>query len=68
MFEKIKKRIAVLESHIKNAFPLFFDDSDGFLSALGVDPERYAVKNPDGSTGYDAIKALSDLAAEDWKE
>lgn len=66
MFEYIKKRIAAMESRIMNIFPCFPDNSDGFLSALGVDPERYAEKNQDGTKGYDAIRALSDCAKEDW--
>ena len=46
-------------------FPL---DKDGFLEALSVDKEKYAVELPDGSTGYDFLKALNDTAAEDWSE
>ena len=40
---------------------------DGFLESLGVDRGKYIVKNPDGSIGYDAIRALSDTAVRDWR-
>lgn len=68
MLREIKKRLKRLEQRILTQLPLWPDDSDGFLAALGVDIRRYAVTNPDGSTGYDAIRALSDLAVEDWRE
>lgn len=68
MLNQIKARLVRLEQRIWTRLPLWPDDSDGFLGALGVDSRRYAVTNPNGSTGYDAIRALSDLAAEDWKE
>ncbi len=32
---------------------LFPSDEDGFLEALGINREKYAVELPDGSTGYD---------------
>ena len=66
MFEHIKKRIAAIESRILNILPFFPDDSDGFLSALGVDLKQYEEKNQDGTKGYDAIRALSDCARTDW--
>lgn len=47
---------------------LFPADKDGFLEALSVDKEKYAVELPDGSTGYDFLQALNDTAAEDWSE
>ncbi len=68
MIREIKKRLKRLEQRIWTKLPLWPDDSDGFLAALGVDNRRYAVTNPNGSTGFDTIRALSDLAAEDWKE
>lgn len=68
MFESIKKRISLLERRIVGTFPFWPNDADNFLRSIGVDLEHYAVKNPDGTKGYDAIRALSDTAAEDWKE
>ena len=68
MLNQIKARLVRIEQRIWTRLPLWPDDSDGFLAALGVDNRRYAVTNPNGSTGFDAIRALSDLAAEDWKE
>lgn len=47
---------------------LFPPDKDGFLEALGINKEKYAVELPDGSTGYDFLQALNDTAAEDWEE
>ncbi|MFR3145663.1 MAG: hypothetical protein ACLTOT_15715 [Eubacterium callanderi] len=48
---------------------LFPSDEDGFLEALGINREKYAVELPDGSTGYDFLQALNDTAAdEDWSE
>lgn len=41
-------------------------NDDGFLDALGVVPEDYAQERPDGSIGYDFLKALCDTAAKDW--
>lgn len=46
---------------------LFSDNDDGFIDALGVDPEKYKRTAPDGTVGYDFLKALSDTAKEDWK-
>lgn len=68
MIREIKKRLERLEQRIWIRLPLWPDDSDGFLAALGVDNRRYEVTNPNGSTGFDAISALSDLAAEEWKK
>lgn len=68
MFEAIKKRLAALESKILDTFPLFPDDEDGFIAALGLDPSGYQVRNADGSIGYDFLKALSSTAADDWAD
>lgn len=68
MFDSIRKRISAIETRIRGKIPFYPDDGDGFLAALGVDLKKYRIKNTDGSTGYDVIQALSDLAAEDWKE
>lgn len=67
MLREIKKRLMALERRILAKLPLWSDDEDGFISALSVDPGRYLAVNPDRSTGYDAIRALSDTAAVDWR-
>ena len=61
-------RIAAMEARIRAALPSWTDDRDSFIEALDVDSQKYQVKNPDGSTGYDFMRALSDTAAEDWKD
>lgn len=61
-------RLAAIEARIRDALPSWTNDKDGFVEALGVDSQKYQVKNPDGSTGYDFLRALSDTAAEDWRE
>ena len=61
-------RLAAMEARIRATLPSWTDDRDRFIDALGVDSQKYQVKNPDGSTGYDFMMALSDTAAEDWKD
>lgn len=67
MLGEIKKRLRALEQRIWAKLPFWPDDEDGFISALSVDPGKYLTINPDRSTGYDAVRALSDTAAEDWR-
>lgn len=50
------------------AISIFTGNEDGFMDALGVDLELYAVNIPDGSVGYDFLKALNDTSAADWAE
>lgn len=45
----------------------FPPDDDDFIKALGVAPEKYTVKNPDGTIGYDFMAALNDVSAEVWE-
>lgn len=67
MHREIEKRLKVLEQKIWAKLLFWPDDSDGFIAALGRDPDEYRVCNPDGSIGFDAITALSITAAEDWR-
>lgn len=67
MLKQIKTRLKRIEQRIFSKLPFLPGDNDDFLVALGVSPDKYRVNNPDGSTGYDAIRALNDLAAEDWR-
>ena len=60
-------RLKAIEDRIKACFFCLPGNDDGFITALGVDPQKYQVENSDGSTGYDFERALSDTAAEDWK-
>lgn len=68
MLREIKKRIKQLEQKIWAKLPFWPDDEDGFISALSVDPGKYLTINPDGSSGYDVIRALNDTALQDWAE
>lgn len=68
MLRAIKKRIKVLEQRLLAKLLFWPDDGDSFLESLGADKGKYIVKNPDGSIGYDVIRALNDTAAEDWAE
>ena len=68
MLMGLRRRLRQLEKQISNRFPSFPGDDDGFITALGVDPDRYKKTNPSGTVvGYDMLQALADLAAEDWK-
>lgn len=67
MLRAIKKRLRELEQRIWTKLPFWQDDGDSFLESLGVDKGKYIVKNPDGSIGYDAIRALNDTAVQDWR-
>ncbi len=68
MLRAIKRRLKELEKRIWTRLPHWPNDCDGFLAALGVNVNQYRARNPDGSTGYDVIRALNDTAAEDWAE
>ena len=42
-------------------------NDDGFIDALGVDPENYKHVATDGTVGYDFMAALNDIAVDCWK-
>ena len=66
IWSNIRGRLKRLEEYRKQiAPPLTIDrDRDGFIKALvGDQKEQYR----DDSGGYDAIRALNDTAADDWK-
>ena len=65
--KSLMARLAAIEAKIKDALQSW-NDGDGFVEALGVNLQKYQVKNPYGSPGYDFMRALSDTAAEDWKD
>ena len=67
MLREIKKRIVKLEQRIWAKLTFWPTDDDGFLECLGVDKEKYRMTNPDGSNGFDVIRALGTTAAEDWR-
>ena len=67
MLRAIKKRLRELEQRIWAKLPFWPGDGDDFLECLGVDKEKYSMENPDGSIGYDVVRALGDTAAEDWR-
>jgi len=58
----ILERIKKIEQTMKRTRPP--GDEDGFLAALGVDKEPFAIPG----RGYDFIAALSATAAADWKD
>lgn len=63
----IKKAGTALQG-VRDMLCIFFPpDDDEFVRALGIDPEQYAVQNPDGSIGYDFLSALNDIAGEVWQ-
>ena len=66
--KSLMARLAAIEARIRDVLPSWTNDKDRFIEALGVDSQTYQVTNPDGSTGYDFMRALSDTAAEDWKD
>ena len=68
MLRAIKKRLRQLEKRIWTKLPFWPDDGDGFVSALGVDPERFKIIKADGLAGYDFVAALSATAEADWRE
>lgn len=61
----IKSAKKLLEKKIIIEYP---SDNDGFMKALGVNLSRYAVNLPDGTTGYNVLKALNDTALIDWAD
>lgn len=67
MLKQIKTRLERIEQKFFSKIPFWPGDDDSFLESLGVDSEKYIVKNPDGSNGFDVVRALSATAAEDWR-
>lgn len=67
---KLDKLLSKVQEMARSALEMLFPpDEDGFLEAMGIDKEKYAVELPDGSTGYDFLQALNDTAAdENWSE
>lgn len=54
-------------SNLARAKLPFFCTDPAFCLALGFDAGSFAVTNPDGSTGYNELKALKACAAKDWE-
>ena len=61
----IKQAIHLSVSFVRTYFP---GNDDGFMDALGVDPEKYKHVASDGTVGYDFMAALNDVAKECWNE
>lgn len=61
----IKRAKNLLTGIITDIYP---SNDDGFINALGVEPELYAVQLPNGTVGYDAMKVLNDTALIDWAD
>ena len=68
MFQRIKQRLASLEQKIWSKLTFLPGNDDNFISALGVNPERFKIINADGRAGFDFLAALNSTAAEDWAE
>lgn len=51
---------------LKNMAASLMMDDGNFITALGLDPEAYAITLPNGEHGYDSLKALNDCASGDW--
>lgn len=45
----------------------FLGNDDGFIDALGADPENYKHVGTDGTVGYDFIAALNDIVGDCWE-
>lgn len=60
----IEKLQGILEG--KGIYSIKGLPDDGFMAALGVDPEKY--RDATDPTGYDVLRALSDTAASDWAD
>lgn len=41
-------------------------EDDGFIKALGLDPEKY--RDATDPTGFNFLQALTDIAAADWAD
>lgn len=61
----IKQALQAAGDFVRDFFP---GNDDGFLEALGVDPEKYKHVAPDGTVGYDFLAALNDQAREVWED
>lgn len=59
----IKKVTSYSESGFEELWP---GNADNFITALGVDPEKYKKENYNGVIGYDFIQAMNDIAGEVW--
>ena len=67
--KKLRRMIKDVKKMISDVvIDLFDPNEDGFMEALGVDPEKYKHVAPDGTVGYDFMTAMYDTAAESWSE
>lgn len=60
----IKKAVHLAGGFVKTLLP---GNDDGFMDALGVDPDKYKHVASDGTVGYDFMAALNDVAKECWE-
>jgi hypothetical protein len=66
---KLIDRLLKQAKEILTAVSFDFDDNeDGFIEALGLDPEKYRIDYPNGEHGYDMIKALFKVSEDQWKD
>lgn len=66
---KLLDRLLLQARELLTAVGFDYDtDEDGFIEALGVDPENYRIDYPNGDHGYDMLKALNSIVPELWKD
>lgn len=66
---KLIDRLLMQAKKILTAKHFDYDtNEDGFIEALGLDPERYRVDYPNGEHGYDALKALYEVEKGLWDD
>lgn len=70
MRARLFERLAALERRVKASFCRRWDDnSDGFITALGIEGEElkpFEHKNADGSVSFDLLAILNAQARKVW--
>ena len=62
--ERVQRLEAVRGDSLQSRFP---DNSDNFVSALGVNPKDFEVRSGE-YCGFDYLRALESIAINDWEE
>jgi len=64
ILERVQRLEVVRGDSLQSRFP---DNSDNFVSALGVDPKDFEVRSGE-YCGFDYLRALESIAINDWEE
>lgn len=64
----LKKAKQHLSEITKAALGSFSDNVDGFIEALGLNPDKYKIEVPNGEVGYDDVAALKDCTKTVWAD